>query len=83
MKNLTIFFKHMWPSQYDGQYDNIQMEERLDREIEEEKAAAAQGIPWVQSPERSKTAEEGNATVTTPGDAEEEATGRLFNRKYK
>ena len=57
------------------------MEERLDREIEEEKAAAAQGIPWVQSPERSKTAEEGNATVTA-GDAEE-ATGRLFNRKYK
>ena len=59
---------------------HTQMEERLDREIEEEKAAAAAGIPWVQSPEGSK---EGNATVTTGGDAgEEEETGALFNGKY-
>ena len=60
------------------------MEERLDREIEEEKAAAAAGVPWVQSPDsNSKTAEE-NATLTAAaGDAEEEATGTLFNGKYK
>ena len=58
------------------------MEERLDREIEEEKAAAAAGIPWVSQPEsNSKTAEE-NATLTTAGDADEE-TGTVFNRKYK
>ena len=58
---------------------HTQMEERLDREIEEEKAAAAAGIPWVQSPEGSK---EGNATVTAAGEAEEEETGTLFNGKY-
>ena len=60
------------------------MEERLDREIEEEKAAAAAGIPWVSQPERSnsKTAEE-NATVTTSEAEEEEGTGTLFNGKCK
>ena len=63
--------------------DRAQMEERLDREIKEEKAAAAAGIPWVKMEDQTSEVESSENATLAGSDAidAEETTGALFNKK--
>ena len=64
-------------------FPHAQMEERLDREIKEEKAAAAAGIPWVdRSGDKSNNASSSSSSSSGNDaiDTDETAPGTQFNK---